>query len=108
MSLADELMADLEGSDEEEEAEVKEEDEEMDSEDIKPSKLELEQVLFFGSSILVLIIIVLIITLVFLDTFNPIDTLNIISEIINFRFSRRSRLWRRLQCCTTPTGCSRS
>ena len=36
-------MADLEGSDEEE-AEVKEEDEEMDSEDIKPSKLELEQV----------------------------------------------------------------
>ena len=44
MSLADELMADLEGSDEEEEAEVKEEDEEMDSEDIKPSKLELEQV----------------------------------------------------------------
>ena len=53
MSLADELMADLEGSDEEEEAEVKEEDEEMDSEDIKPSKLELEQVLFFVSSILV-------------------------------------------------------
>ena len=76
MSLADELMADLEGSDEEEEAEVKkdekemallihnsqffichlslsffivciqvkEEEEEMDSEDIKPSKLELEQV----------------------------------------------------------------
>jgi len=37
-------MADLEGSDEEEEAEVKEEEEEMDSEDIKPSKLELEQV----------------------------------------------------------------
>ena len=47
MSLADELMADLEGSDEEEEAEVKEEDEEMDSEDIKPSKLELEQVFFY-------------------------------------------------------------
>lgn len=44
MSLADELMADLEGSDEEE-AEVKEEEEDMDSEDVKPSKLELEQVL---------------------------------------------------------------
>ena len=44
MSLADELMADLEGSDEEEELEVKKEEEEMKSEDIKPSKLELEQV----------------------------------------------------------------
>merc|ERR1719470_557831 len=37
-------MADLEGSDEEEELEVKKEEEEMESEDIKPSKLELEQV----------------------------------------------------------------
>ena len=107
MSLADELMADLEGSDEEEEAEVKEEDEEMDSEDIKPSKLELEQV-FFLSSIRVLIILILITTLIFLYNCNPIDTLNIISEILNFRFSPRSRLCRRLRCCTTPTGCSRS
>ena len=54
MSLADELMADLEGSDEEEELEVKKEEEEMESEDIKPSKLELEQVspLFFQLTVL--------------------------------------------------------
>jgi len=42
MSLADELLADLEGSDEEEMEEMKEED--METEDVKPSKLELEQV----------------------------------------------------------------
>ena len=51
MSLADELMADLEGSDEEEELEVKKEEEEMESEDIKPSKLELEQVCLLSISL---------------------------------------------------------
>ena len=51
MSLADELMADLEGSDEEEELEVKKEEEEMESEDIKPSKLELEQVCSLSTSL---------------------------------------------------------
>ena len=51
MSLADELMADLEGSDEEEEVEVKKEEEEMESEDVKPSKLELEQVCLLSISL---------------------------------------------------------
>ena len=50
MSLADELMADLEGRDEEE-LEGKKEEEEMESEDIKPSKLELEQVCLLSISL---------------------------------------------------------
>ena len=32
---------------------------------------------------------------------------NILTDIIARRFSPRSRLWRRLQCCTIQTGCSR-
>ena len=59
MSLADELMADLEGSDEEEELEVKKEEEEMESEDIKPSKLELEQVCSLSTSLLTLLYLLL-------------------------------------------------
>ena len=81
MSLADQLMADLEGSDEEE-AEVNEEEEDMDSEDVKPSKLELEQVLGY-----------------FLEYQHQ-------QHHYHSR-CRRSNPCQILQYCTTQTGCSR-
>ena len=65
----------------------------MDSEDIKPSKLELEQVFgIFGC--------------LELHYWLCVPTLQYF-DMIALRFSPRSRLWRRLQCCTIQTGCSR-